>query len=108
MLCRADDEFGEEDLDCLTQKRLHLMKRGAEEPVLSFADRLDIGCSLARVREAKSSRSDQHHCTRHRFHVSEEHAQRFSIEEVVIFKDLEKYHPKRKTTPRTLLKQETF
>lgn len=40
---RADDEFGEEDLDCLTQKRLHFMKRGAEELVLPFADRLDIG-----------------------------------------------------------------
>ena len=102
----ADEEFGEDDafsysedcpLQCSDEENDDDEKRTLEdvsvEPLLSFADRLEIWCSLARVREEtrlqalKATERVIAINTRHRFRVSEERIARFAVGEVVIFKD---------------------
>ena len=67
--------------------------RWSWNPVHSFADRLEIGCSLARTREEtrletlEATERMIATNTRHCFRVSEERIREFSVEEVVIFKD---------------------
>lgn len=66
---------------------------GSHEPLLSFSDRLEIGCSLSRIREETRLRAleaTEHmiaNNTRRRFRVSDERVPRFSVGEVVFFKD---------------------
>jgi len=72
------------------------------EPVFSFAERLEIGCSLARIREETRLQALEAtermiaNNTRHRFRVSEERIARFSVGEVVLFKDPENVPAKAK------------
>ena len=72
------------------------------EPVFSFAERLEIGCSLARIREETRLQALEAtermiaNNTRHRFRVSEERIARFSVGEVVLFKDPENVPAKTK------------
>ena len=101
-----DGEYGDDDAlsECeaycprsdLISDDVHLtVEDGLEDPVYSFADRLEIGCSLAGIRE--ETRLQALEATegmiatnkRHRFHVSEQRIRQFSVEEVVIFKDPE-------------------
>jgi len=72
------------------------------EPVFSFAERLEIGCSLVRIREETRLQALEAtermiaNNTRHRFRVSEERIARFSVGEVVLFKDPENVPAKTK------------
>ena len=101
-----DGEFGDDDalsqcegcsrLSELSSDDVHqTVEDGLEDPVHSFADRLEIGCSLARIREERRLQTLEATermiatNTRHRFRVSEERIREFSVEEVVIFKDPE-------------------
>ena len=86
-----DGEFGDDDALWCTSNRL----RWSWNPVHSFADRLEIGCSLARTREETRLQTLEATermiatNTRHCFRVSKERIREFSVEEVVIFKDPE-------------------
>ena len=70
--------------------------------MFSFAERLEIGCSLARIREETRLQALEAtermiaNNTRHRFRVSEERIARFSVGEVVLFKDPENVPAKAK------------
>ena len=72
------------------------------EPVFSFVERLENGCSLARIREETRLQALEvtertiANNTRHRFRVSEERIARFSVGEVVLFKDPENVPAKTK------------
>lgn len=72
------------------------------EPVLSFSDQLDVGCSLARIREETRLRALEAtermiaNNTRHRFRISDERVQRFSVGDEVIFKNPESVPAKEK------------
>ena len=67
------------------------------EPVFSFAERLEIGCSPARIREETRLQAlEATERTRHRFRVSEERIARFFVGEVVFFKDPENVPAKTK------------
>ena len=89
----SDDEI----TDDTSAKELHdeCMNNGkdSQESFLSASDRLDIGCSLARIREETRLRAleaTEHmiaNNTRRRYRVSEERVQRFSVGDIVIFKD---------------------
>jgi len=76
---------------------------GAESTVSMFADMLEIGCSLACIREEtrlqalEATEQMIAMDTWHRFRISEELVQQFSVREVVIFKDLENVPAKTKT-----------
>ena len=101
-----DGEYGDDDAlsECeaycprsdLISDDVHLtVEDGLEDPVYSFADRLEIGCSLAGIRE--ETRLQALEATegmiatnkRHHLHVSEQRIRQFSVGEVVIFKDPE-------------------
>ena len=62
---------------------------------MSFSARLDIGCTLARIREEtrlnalEATERMIANNTRYRLRVSEERVQRFSVGDTVIFKDPE-------------------
>ena len=76
------------------------------EPVFSFVERLENGCSLARIREETPLPSLEAtermiaNNTRHRFRVSEERIARFSVGKVVLFKDPENVPAKPKNMQR--------
>ena len=101
-----DGEFGDDDAlsECEAYSRLsdlssdnvhQTVEDGLEDQVRSFADRLEIGCNLARIREKTRLQALEATermiatNTRHRFRVLEERIREFSVEEVVIFKDPE-------------------
>ena len=106
--CGADAEFGEDDVmseskactrGCSDQENDNeehgAFDDGSVETLLSFVDRLEIGCSLASLREETRLQALEATermiaiNTRHRFRVSGERIARFSVGEVVIFKDPE-------------------
>ena len=120
-----DGEFGDNDplseceaysrLSDLSSDNVHqTVEDGLEDQVRSFADRLEIGCNLARIREKTRLQAPEATermiatNTRHRFRVLEKRIREFSVEEVVIFKDPETVPAKTKKMPKILSRQETY
>jgi len=125
-----DDVFGDDDLlsesSNASEKQARPVRQPDEEsvdignttvspePEISFSARLDIGCTLSRIREEtrlnalEATERMIANNTRYRFRVSEERVQRFSVGDTVIFKDPEGVPAKEKQNAKILSNQEMW